>query len=117
MYGLPQAGILSYEQLVKILAPFGYAPTCHTPGLWRHKTRHISFSPCVDDFSIKYVGCKHAEHLLTALHTQYKVTTDWTGSMYLVITLKWNYINRTSDISIPGYIAAALHRFQHPLPN
>ena len=117
MYGLPQAGILSYEQLVKIPAPFGYAPTRHTPGLWRHKLRPISFSVCVDYFGIKYVGCEHAEHLLAALHTQYEATTDWTGSMYLVITLKWDYINCTCDISMPGYIVTALHHFQHPLPN
>ena len=60
---------------------------------------------------------EHAEHLLAALHTQYEVTTNWTGSTYLGITLKWDYINRTCDLSTPGYIAAALHRFQHPLPN
>ena len=54
---------------------------------------------------------------MAALNTQYEVTTDWTRSMYLGITLKWYYINRTCDISMPEYIAAALHRFQHPLPN
>ena len=117
MYGLPQAGILAYEQLGKILAPFGYAPTRHTPGLWQHKTRPIFFSLCVDDFGIKYIGREHAEHLLTTLHTQYEATTDWTSNTYLVITLKWDYINLTCDLSMPGYIAAALHRFQHPLPN
>jgi hypothetical protein len=44
MYGLPQAGIIANNQLVKRLAPFGYAPVTHTPGLWRHKTRPILFS-------------------------------------------------------------------------
>ena len=53
MCGLPQAGIIAYEQLVKILAPFGYALTRHTPGLWRHKTRPIPFSLCVNYFVIK----------------------------------------------------------------
>ena len=88
MYGLPQAGILAYEQLVKILAPFGYAPTRHTPGLWQHKTRPISFSLCVDDFGINMSAREHAGHLLADLHTQYEVTTDWTGSTYIGITLK-----------------------------
>ena len=69
MYGFPQAGIIDYDQHVKILSPFGYAPTRYTPGLWRHKTCPISFSLCVDDFGIKYVGRKHAEHLLADLHT------------------------------------------------
>jgi hypothetical protein len=31
MYGLPQAGILANQLLVKRLAPFGYAPVTHTP--------------------------------------------------------------------------------------
>ena len=38
MYGLPQAGIISNKQLTKHLAPFGYLPTLHTPGLWKHDT-------------------------------------------------------------------------------
>ena len=117
MYGLPHAGIIAYEQLVKILTPFSYSPTCHTPGLWQHKTRPISFSLCVDDFGIKYVGREHARHLLSALHNQYEATTDWNGSNYLGITLKWDYTNRTCDISMPRYIAAVIHLFQHPLPN
>ena len=117
LYSLSQTGILAYDQLVKILATSGYAPTRHTPGLWRHKTRPISFSLCVDNFGIKYVGRKHAKHLLTSLQTQYEVNTDWTGSTYLGITLKWYYINLTCDLSMPGYIADKLHWFQNPLPN
>eukprot|EP00543_Licmophora_paradoxa_P007764 CAMPEP_0202441050 /NCGR_PEP_ID=MMETSP1360-20130828/331_1 /ASSEMBLY_ACC=CAM_ASM_000848 /TAXON_ID=515479 /ORGANISM="Licmophora paradoxa, Strain CCMP2313" /LENGTH=170 /DNA_ID=CAMNT_0049055771 /DNA_START=1184 /DNA_END=1694 /DNA_ORIENTATION=- len=30
--------------------------------------------------------------------------------------MKWDYHNRTCDISIPGYIKRALQRFQHPIP-
>ena len=101
MYGFPQAGILAYKQLFNILSPFGYTPTCHTPGVLRHKTHPIYFSLCVDDFGIKYMGRKHSEQFLAALHTQYEVTTNWTGSTYLGITLKWDYTNRTCDISIP----------------
>ena len=37
VYGLPQAGKLAYNQLVRQLDPHGYVPCCHTPGLWRHK--------------------------------------------------------------------------------
>ena len=39
------------------------------------------------------------------------------GSTYLGITLKWNYINRTFDVSMPGYIVAEIHSFQNPLSN
>ena len=45
MYGLPQAGRLANDQLVKFLAPHGYTPCELTPGLWTHETRNIDFSP------------------------------------------------------------------------
>jgi hypothetical protein len=67
MYGLNQAGLLANQLLQTRLAPFGYYPARHTPGLWLHKTRQISFTLVVDDFAVKYVGKKHAEHLRNAL--------------------------------------------------
>ena len=45
------------------------------------------------------------------------MTTDWTGSLYCGLTLEWDYQNRTVDISMPGYIAKALQRFQHNKPH
>jgi hypothetical protein len=39
MYGLKQAGLLVNQVLQTSLAPFGYYPVRHTPGLWLHKTR------------------------------------------------------------------------------
>jgi hypothetical protein len=67
MYGLPQAGILANQLLRKRLAPHGYTEAKHTPSLWQHATRPISFTLIVDDFGIKYVGNKHAQHLITTL--------------------------------------------------
>jgi hypothetical protein len=63
MYGLKQAGLLAIQLLQTRLAPFGYYPARHTPGLWLHRTRPISFTLVVDDFAVKYVGKQHAEHL------------------------------------------------------
>jgi hypothetical protein len=63
MYGLKQAGILANQLLQTRLAPFGYYPARHTPGLWLHKSRPISFTLVVDDFAVKYVGKKNVEHL------------------------------------------------------
>ena len=34
MYGLKQSGIIANQELVKHMAPFGYHPVQHTPGLW-----------------------------------------------------------------------------------
>jgi hypothetical protein len=67
MYGLKQAGLLANQLLQTRLAPFVYYRARHTPGLWLHKTRPISFTLIVDDFAVKYVGKQHAEHLRNAL--------------------------------------------------
>ena len=116
MYGLPQAGILANDRLQKHLAKAGYSPTPHTPGLYRHHTRPIAFSLVVDDFGVKYVGRPHAEHLVDTLQSLYTVTEDWSGTLYLAMTLQWDYKARTVDCSMPGYIQKALTRFQHPAP-
>jgi hypothetical protein len=116
MYGLPQAGIIANQLLVKRLTPFGYYPVTHTPGLWRHKYRPILFSLVVDDFGVKYVGKEHANHLINTLKSFYDLTVDWEATKYCGITLDWDYDNRTVDLSMPKYVADALHHFQHSTP-
>ena len=116
IYGLPQGGILANKLLRKRLAPEGYYEVAHTPGLWRHVTRPISFSLVVDDFGVKYVGKEHAEHLLKVLNKHYKTAVDWDGSLYCGITLQWNYEKRYLDISMPGYVKKVLQRFKHSKP-
>jgi hypothetical protein len=71
MYGLKQAGLLANQLLQTCLAPFGYFPARHTPGLWLHRTRSISFTLFVHYFAVKYVGKKHSEHLRNALLRTY----------------------------------------------
>jgi hypothetical protein len=115
MYGLPQAGILANELLQRNLAKNGYRPTTHTHGLWTHDTRPISFSLVVDYFGVKYVGRERVEHLMTCIKKNYNISSDWNGSAYCGLTLEWDYKNRTVDLSMPGYIKAALHKYQHPV--
>jgi hypothetical protein len=55
MYGLPQTGILAYEQLMWNLQSSGYSPCDHTSGLWRHHIRPITFYLVVDNFTVNYV--------------------------------------------------------------
>jgi hypothetical protein len=81
MYGLKQAGLLFNQLLQTHLAPFRYYPARHTPGIWLHKTRPISFTLIVDDFTVKYVGKRDAEHLRNALLRTYELTTDWTATV------------------------------------
>jgi len=69
MYGLKEAAILAFEQLRDHLAPFGYHPVKHTPGLWSHETLKTTFTLAVDDFGIKYFSKTDADHLFNALAT------------------------------------------------
>ena len=117
MYGLPHAGKIANDRLCKHLKPYGYAPVKHTPGLWKHTTKPISFTLVVDDFGIKYTDLADVAHLQAALEKQYEITFDPTGSLYCGLTLDWQYNKRHVDISMPGYIAKLLHRWSHPPPN
>jgi hypothetical protein len=64
VWGLPQAGILANKLLQTRLLPHGYYECANTPGLWKHKTRPISFTLIVNNFGIKYVGKEHVNHLI-----------------------------------------------------
>jgi hypothetical protein len=116
MYGLPQAGLLANILLAKRLAKHGYSPVSHTHGLWTHKWRPIKFYLVVDDFGVMYFSREHVEHLQAALQENYEILTDWDRALYYGIKITWVYTSRTVDLSMPGYILAVLHRFQHPPP-
>jgi hypothetical protein len=116
LYGLKQAGLLANQLIQTRLAPFGYYPARHTPGLWLHITRPISFNLVVDDFAVKYAGKQHADHLRNAWLKTYELTTDWTATVYSGVNLKWDYTKRTCDISMPAYVSSVLSKFQHNAP-
>ena len=116
MYGLKEAAILAYEQLTAHLAPYGYFPVEHTPGLWRHIDRRTTFTLAVDDFGIKFFSRSDADHLFAALATKYALTKDWTGSSYLGFKIDWDYSAGHVDISMPGYLPKALLTLRHPSP-
>ena len=71
MYGLTQAGLLAQEVLAARWAKHGYKQSKLTPDLWKHKNRPIKFCLVMDDFGVKYVGSKHAQHLKTILEQHY----------------------------------------------
>ncbi len=117
MYGLPQAGILAYQKLVKHLKEAGFTPAKFTPGLFTHKTRPLAFSLVVDDFGVKYTRQEDVDFLITELKKNYDVTVDWEGKIFCGIHLNWNYNNRTVRCSMPGFAAKGLQRFNHPKPS
>jgi hypothetical protein len=116
MYGLPQSGLLAQQLLEKRLNKKGYRQSELTPGFWTHDWRPISFSLCVDDFGVKYVGKQHADHLMTILKEHYTISSDWEGKRYLGLDLDWDYDNRTVHLSMLAYVANALKRFHHQQP-
>jgi len=91
MYGLPQVGCIANDQLIPILATAGYHQAEHTPSLFTHEWRPITFSLVFDDFDIKYVGKEHADHLIKTLEAKHTISQDWNGSTYLGLTLNWDF--------------------------
>ena len=116
MPGLKQAGLIANDRLTRHPAKFGYTSSTKTTALWSHATHNISFSLGVDDFGMKYVGKNNANHLIAALRELYTVSTDWKLTLFCGLTLNWNYTAGWVDVSMPGYVASALHKFQHPPP-
>ena len=88
MYGLPQAGIIAQELLAKRLKEHGYSQSETMPGLWKHEWRPIIFSLVVDDFGVKYIGKKHAQHLLQTVQKYYKCSLKEEGERYCGLTIK-----------------------------
>jgi hypothetical protein len=116
MYGLKEAAIIAFNQLVTKLAPAGYKPAPFTPGLWRHHTKRTTFVLCVDDFGVKCFSQPHAQHLIDAIKAHYELTIDWSGLLYCDLTLDWHYNQGCVDVSMPGYVNRALTKFNHIPP-
>ena len=117
IYRLEELGKLSNVELQTVLASEGYEPRPFTHGLYRHKTRPIAFSLVVDDFGVKYINVKDAEHLENTVKKHYPIKTNWKGNYYLGMILDWNYNkvhnNRAVTLSMPGSVKEALLKFQH----
>ena len=116
MYWLVQAGIIAHTAIKKRLQQLGYEPAPITPGLWRHNKNGITFTIVVNDFGIKHQRKEDVLHLIHTIQEKYEITQDWTGGLYSGITLNWGCKAGILDISMPGYVKEALHKFQHPTP-
>jgi len=80
-------------------------------GNWKHDTHPISFTLCVDDFGVKYVGREHAEHLKNVLNENYKCAVNWDGKKNLGMDIDWDYDSLKVHVSMLDYIPEALARF------
>ena len=64
IFRFPQEGFLADELFEQQLNKHRYNQSIAVPGLWKHESRHISFTLIVDDFGVKCVGKEHSEHQL-----------------------------------------------------
>ncbi len=76
IYGLKEAAIIAFNQLVTKLAPAGYKPAPFMLGLWCHHTKRTTFVLCVDDFGVKYFSQPNAQHLIDAIKAHYEHTIN-----------------------------------------
>jgi hypothetical protein len=102
MYGLKEAGILAFNQLVQKLKPAGCEPMPFTPGCWRHRTKRTTFALYIDDFGVKYFSTADAMHLIDAIRAHYDLTINWTGKLYCGLTLDCHYDEGYVNMSMPG---------------
>ncbi len=84
MYGLPQACILANQLLEKCLATKGYHQCQHTPGLWGHVWRNITFCLVVDDFGIKVTNMHDMDHLINTLKDHCTIAVDIPCSQFFI---------------------------------
>ena len=82
-----------------------------------HETRDTKFCLVVDDFGIKHTRDDDLQHLLSALRTKYKIPVDMEGTLFCGITLQWDYVNQTFQLSMTDYVILSLELFQHLFPN
>ena len=104
MYGLKQAAVLGYNQLITNLANDSYTPCLSTTGIWKHYTCQTHFCLCVDDFGVKVFNENNKTHFLHSLQKYYNISVDHKGENYLGLTIDWNYMAGYVNISMPGYI-------------
>ena len=64
----------------------------------------------------KYVSKDDVDHIIDSIKLTYTLTEDWTGNLYYGITLKWYYVHRHVDISMPNYIKKKLQEYGHINP-
>ena len=77
MYGLKHSGIIANQELVKHMAPFGYHPVQHTPGLCIHNSRKTVFSLVVGDICVQYFSIEDADHFFNPSEPNTSSKSTW----------------------------------------
>jgi hypothetical protein len=77
----------------------------------------LEFWPTIFDFGVEYVGIKHFNFLLDVLKKYHGVQFNMAGNKLMGITIKWDYLDKRCQISMPGYIDNLPIKFKHPRPS
>ena len=80
MYGLKQAGIISNQELVNRMAPFGCHPVQHTPDLWVHDSRKTIIL-VVSNFCVQYCSTEDANRFFKSLRAKCLITVDMSATV------------------------------------
>ena len=56
VYGIPQAGRIPHNALVKHLEPYGYHPSSKNTGLWKRNGRPMNFTLVFNDLGVNIRG-------------------------------------------------------------
>ena len=86
-YGLKQAAIFAFDNLVRNLSKHGYIH--HVPIHWAYgDILHAILCVCVDDFRFQCYSKADSQHLLDSLRENYTYTVDWQGRFFLWTTTR-----------------------------
>ena len=111
IYDLPQVDIIANKRLQGNLHRHGYSLCPHIPGLYKHQILDTTFRLVVDDFGIQYTSKAIVLNLINCKWSLYIVYTHWSGSLFIGITLDWNYSEHYVSLSMSGYIEKVSLRF------
>ena len=112
MYGLQQAAVLAYNNLINNLKADGYTLIKHMDSYW--KTFQISYSilfMCGLFWNTMFQQTRFKLSNST-LQKYYKICTEYSGTNHCGLTMEWNYIDGYVDVSMPGYVKKVLKKFQ-----
>ena len=116
MYGLPQSGSNSHDELEEQLNKEGYFKSAIVSALWKHNKRPTQFVLVVDDFGIKYFTNEDLSHLNKTLKQYYDVKLDPEGKRFVKINLDWDNTNKKVHLPMKPYLDKSLRQFNSVVP-
>jgi hypothetical protein len=116
MYGLPQLGSNSHNELEGRLNKEGYFKSPLVPALWKHKTQPTQFVLVVNNFGIKYFTKEDLDHLADILKKYCNIKLNPEGKELVEIELDWDYTNKKVHLLMKPYLNKSLWQIDNIVP-